>query len=192
MKCPKCGSETPTDAVICACGHRFVNAPDFQLTILPTVENPIWPVYSGGSASSLPSFSNGLPVTMNCGSKTVTLNNSTVHIKYGGLWRLFRRKDREIPISEFKSVQIEGSYSAEDEDGNSSVDVYVKLIHQRPLKNIRLAESSFDVPGYQKKHVKPLLDFWQETAKALSLPAVNKGISTSGEIKERELGLVGW
>ena len=130
--------------------------------------------------AQIPSFRKGLPVVIKRWSKTLIIEQTRVRIQYRGLL-----SDRELPISEFKAVEIAGkvfppppNWDAGPGD-DESVHVSVKLLHRSDrLKDLPLAEEWFDGSYVTDEEVKPLRKLWADAARSLSLPATDAGVSS--------------
>ena len=124
--------------------------------------------------AQLSSFSEGLPVTISHWDKTVLIARSRIRFHYRGLCSLFRR-DRELPISEFKAVEIVREvYDWTDDPWDSRISI--TLVHGFNRRNeVILARQRFDYYPVAEERIKPLQKLWVDAARVLSLPAFDAG-----------------
>ena len=117
------------------------------------------------------------------------IEKSRLRFQFRGLWSLFR-SDQELPISEFKAVEIAGKVVDEldqsAEIGVERVYISVKLLHgSNPRKNVLLAKEGFDYSDVTEEEVEPLRKLWADAARTLSLLAADAGWRIQGSIGDK-------
>lgn len=107
----------------------------------------------------LPSFKQGLPVTIKRNNETITIEKLWVYIRH-----------KKLPTAQFRAVQLDGVIHTHIE-GEMYWVVRVQLLHQvHPRKNLLLAERWWSPYDFSDEQVRPLRELCHDASYALSLP----------------------
>ena len=122
--------------------------------------------------AKVPSFKQGLPVSIEFWDKTVIIGKSRVRIQYCGLWSLFR-ENLVLPISDFKAIQLSGTYFVDDV--REGVVVWIELIHRSNFRNnVLLAEGDCNKLQFKDSQLMSFRELLEDAANVLSLPQTIK------------------
>jgi hypothetical protein len=149
--------------------------------------------------STLPSFANGYPVSIELPGQSITIDSEAVHVRVPGvleaLWENFTwllRRDFDAPLDEYSQVRLSGEYEEIPCEGppGQILAIRVTLVHPHRNKTLLLGERKWGgletIDDFSDNLVLPLRQLCKEAAHALSLPAHEEGVLTRAELSAEQ------